>query len=141
ERPNCYDVFEKKFDLLNKHLDGLPFRDDIYFHEKKELNLMYYAHPDTSMQIGDKGTLHKAVEYFEAQKKMTDVKLKCALNARKNTITEIQGQNSAELQRLVNNPLFNLYNQLEMLQRSEEALNIDELCRLFKSCIHLLRNE
>ncbi len=141
ERSNCYDYFEKKYDLLNKQLDSLPFRDAIYFSKKKELSLMYYAHPDTSMQVGDKGTLYDAIEYFEAQKKITDIKLKCALNARLNTVNERQSQSSAGLQLLSENPLFNLYFQLERLQRSEESVSIDELVGRFKSCIHLLRNE
>ena len=38
ERPNCYEFFEKKYDLLNREMDSLPFRDDIYFSLKKELS-------------------------------------------------------------------------------------------------------
>lgn len=141
ERPNCYDFFEKKFDLLNKNLDGQPFRDDIYFSEKKELNLLYYAHPDTSMQIGDKGTLRKAVEYFEAQKKLTDVKLKCALNARANTIIEKQNKELNSPLLLSENPLFILYEKLEKFQHSEKTEIFEELVSLFKSETELLRED
>jgi hypothetical protein len=141
ERPNCYDFFEKKFDLLNKNLDGQPFRDDIYFSEKKELNLLYYAHPDTSMQTGDKGTLHKAVEYFEAQKKLTDLKLKCALNARANTLNENQKRELNSQQLLSENQLYILYEKLEKFQHSETEVNIEELTSLFKLEIKLLRED
>lgn len=141
ERPNCYDFFEKKYDLLNKELDNLPFRDDIYFSEKTALNLMYYAHPDTNMQTDDKGTFYQAFEYFEAQKKMTDIKLKCAMNARINTVNDRQKRDINGFQLLSGNPLFNLYNQLELFQRSEEAVDINELVNRFKSSIHLLRSD
>ena len=141
ERPNCYVFFEKKYDLLNREMDTLPFRDDIYFSLKKELSLMYYAHPDTNMQTGDKGTFYKAVEYFEAQKKLTDIKLKCALNARINTVNETHKRNINDFQLLSENPLFNLYAQLELFQRSEEAVDIEELVNGFKSSIHLLRSD
>ena len=141
ERPNCYEFFEKKYDLLNREMDSLPFRDDIYFSLKKELSLMYYSHPDTNMQTGDKGTFYKAVEYFEAQKKITDIKLECALNARINTVNETYKRDINNSQLLYENPLFNLYTLLESFQRSEEAVDINELVNGFKSSIHLLRSD
>lgn len=136
ERPNCFSVFEKKYNWLNNKLDNLPFRDEIYFHKKKELYLKYYSHPDADIQVGDKGTLHKAVECFNAQKKLDNIKLKCALNARTNTIKD-----KKDLKITFNNPLLDLYEKLEQFQRVETEEDFDKLIELFKSNIHLLRME
>lgn len=35
ERPDCYEIFEKKVWELDNFLDAQPFRDESYFQEKK----------------------------------------------------------------------------------------------------------
>ena len=82
ERPDCYDGFEKQFNAVNQLLDNLPYRDDVFYHHKKELNLLYYGHPNTNRQTGNNTSLEAAFENFEAHRKISEIKLKCALNAK-----------------------------------------------------------
>ena len=136
ERPNCFSIFEKRINALNKKLDELPFRDEIYFNKKKELFLKYYSHPDTYIQVGDKGTLSKAFECFDAEKKLVNIKLQCALNARTNTIKD-----KKDIKTKLENPLLSLYEKLEKFQRSEAFNDFNKLIYLFELNINLLRTE
>lgn len=141
ERPGCYNTFEKKFILLNKTIDNSPFRDEVYYQNKKELNLLYYGHPDTGLQKGDKGTLESAIANFEAYKNLASIKLKCAHNARTNTIQNGQNLKSDARTLLTEIPLLTLYEKLEMFQRTEGTENFTELLDQFKLTIHLIRTE
>lgn len=141
ERPNCYNSFVKKFQQLESKIETSPYRDEIYFREKKDLNLMYYGHRDTKLQKGDKGTLGTVVDNFEAYKKLASLKLKCAKNARINTIKDKQIGKDITFDLLDQNPLLKLYEQLELFQRIDKPANFEELLSQFKSTIHLLRTE
>ncbi len=138
KRPNSYTTFLKKYKRLEDVLEGLPYRDAIYFQEKMELSLLYYDHPNTQLQKNDKGTLFNAMEYFEAYKKLTSIKLKCAQNARQKTI---QNKQVLQIRNAGEEVLLNLYMRLEKFQRSEKEENFNALLNEFESSIQLLRNK
>ncbi len=140
-RPDCYAAFEKKVWELDGALDALPYRDEIYFFEKKELNLLYYGHPDTSKTLDKKNTLQIAIDNFGAYKKFVDIKLKCASNAVANTFRSKKTTAEIGGNILFKNPLFILYKKLELFQRTKEASNLNELINYFIEHISLLRND
>lgn len=141
DRPDCYVVFEKKVWELDRELDALPYRDEGYFREKKEVNLLYYGHPDTSKSTDKKDTLQTAVEHFNAYRSFAEIKLKCASNAMANTVSgkNIRPTTSGNL--LTKNPAYVLYEKLETFQRKGKATDLNELVDYFISNIELLRKE
>ncbi|MEM9822801.1 MAG: hypothetical protein AAF985_17100 [Bacteroidota bacterium] len=141
ERSGCFDLFEKKVDRFHQSLDTLPFRDELYFLEKKELYLLYYGHPDTPLQKGDKGTLDLAIQNFADYKAMMDIKLKCAANARRNTIVDEQGKRKKVHPSDSEKHLLSLYEKLEKFQRDEAEIHYKDVLTQFKSTIHLLRKK
>ena len=139
QRPNCYPVFEKKIWELNKELDAMPYRDEHYFKEKKELNLQHYGHPDTSKAMDKKNTLQTAEEYFYAYCSFAEIKIKCAKNAVVNTISRKNTDPKINGDLLKDNPAFVLYEKIEKFQRSRDATNLNELADYFISHIKSLR--
>ncbi|HRI79086.1 MAG TPA: hypothetical protein PLR06_06065, partial [Cyclobacteriaceae bacterium] len=86
ERPDCYDVFEKKLWELDKSLNAQPYRDELYFQEKKNLNLLYFGHPATDMVAGGREALQNALRYFETFKALSAAKLQCSWNSWDNAV-------------------------------------------------------
>ena len=141
ERPGCYDTFIKKYKLLNKKLDEMPYRDEVYFQEKKELNLLFYGHPDSRLQKQDQGTLAAAVKNFEAYTELATIKLQCAQNARINTIVEGKKETVPNPISVQENALFQFYRALELFQRNEDTKHFEVLFSSFESSINLMRTE
>lgn len=139
-RPASYSTFLKKYQSLDKAIDELPYRDEVYYLEKMDLNLLYYGHPYTLLQKDDRGTLSNAISYFEAYKNLKELKLKCARNARQNTIKD-QTNKQIESLNEEGNVLLNLYTRLEQFQRNEKIEKFNALIVDFKSNIQLLRNK
>ena len=135
ERPDCYNAFEKQFQDVNKKLEALPYRDDIYFYEKQNLFLKFYSHPGTDMQNENYNTLFHATNNFKSYKELAELKLKCALTARSNIISTKR----IKEQMAIDNPVINLYKKLYELQINEVAINLKGLSSYFISNIHLLR--
>lgn len=132
ERPDCYDVFEKKVWELDKTLDAAPYRDERYFREKKDLNLLYFGHPGTDMAANGREALHNALKHFEAFKALTAAKLQCSFNAWKNTVgagnTIVLASNGSDTA----NPLLMLYEKLAVLQGIPDAsVTLQDLVDLF----------
>lgn len=136
ERSNCYKAFEKNTTVLHKKLNTLPYRDELYFSEKKDLYLQVYAHPGTEIQQRGKEILEIAIEYFETSKEIVELKLKCASNARVNTIRETPNKvKSTEV-----NTVSDIYRRLDKIQRSnEDDGTLKELTAFFISNIDLFR--
>ena len=138
---NLYRFFEKGTERLLTDLETMPYRDETYYKEKYEANLKYFGHPGTSNQIGNAGVLQKAVDSFDSHKKLTELKLECALNAIANTGSG-QQVNGTEKSDPTKNPLFFLYEKLSLLQRSpEDEENMKILAEKFMVHIHQFRIE
>ncbi|MBI1228020.1 MAG: hypothetical protein GC192_22500 [Bacteroidetes bacterium] len=138
ERPNCYEFFEKKTWELDAELEALPYRDEVYFRDKQQLNLMYFGHPDTDKREDKNNTLKLAIDYFDAYCGFSKIKLKCASNAKFDTnIPAKVGQDSIDI--LNQNPVFNLYYRLEEFQRKQESSALGGLVDLYVQNIDLLR--
>lgn len=115
---DLYDFFEKGTDGLLADLEARPYRDEVYFREKYELNLRYFGHPGTGMHTDPKNALQGAVQYFEAYKKLAGLKLKCASNAQADIMGNAKNATPENPDRWPANPVFVLYDKLEKLQRS-----------------------
>lgn len=140
ERPECYEVFEKKLWEMDKYLDALPYRDELYFREKKDLNLFYFMHPGTDMVAAGQEALQNALQCFEAFKALSTVKMQCSRNAWENAVgtRKTIGPESSGFYK--NNPLYVLYEKLAALQRAPEITNdLQHLVDLFTSHIHSFR--
>lgn len=132
ERPDCYEVFEKKVWEMDKALDATPYRDEHYFREKKDLNLLYFGHPGTDMVANGREALQNALKHFETFKALTAAKLQCSLNAWENTVGA--GKTIANAPNEINtaNPLLLLYEKLAVLQRAPDTSDtLQELVDLF----------
>lgn len=121
ERPDCYDFFIKKNKEIEKYLDGLPFRDEVYFKEKQELNLRYFGHPGTDMHTDGKDALRHSIENFEAYKSLDGVKLKCALNAWSNTVGGRKSIGKLNQDLVETSSLYLIYQKLTELQRTPDG--------------------
>ena len=142
ERPNCYRDFVKQTKVIHKELDVLPYRDDVYFLENKQLYLQYYGHPGTDMQKAGKESLELAVQNFETFSTIAGIKLKCAINAWENTnrdsITPVYSTKKIYNE----NAVLNIYTKLDQIQKvKEDHGELKTLTDYFISNIHLLRQE
>lgn len=139
---NLYKYFEKGTEKLLTELDEMPYRDETYYREIYETNLNFFGHPGTNNQIGNKVALEKAVVSFNNHKKLTDLKLECALNAIANTGGEKGNAFEKEGEAQKENPLFFLYEKLSLLQRTpEDEENMKVLSEKFMAHIHRFRVE
>ncbi|MBV6441756.1 MAG: hypothetical protein DYG98_15695 [Haliscomenobacteraceae bacterium CHB4] len=140
ERPDCYDVFEKKVWELDKTLDAMPYRDELYFREKKDLNLLYFGHPGTDMVTNGREALINALKNFEAFKTLTAAKLQCSLNAWENAVGAAKTVANASNGVDTSNPLLILYKKLAVLQDTHDSTaDLGELVGLFITHIRTFR--
>lgn len=140
ERPGCYEVFEKKVWELDKTLDSLPFRDELYFLEKKDLNLAYFMHPGTDMVAEGQDALQNALQYFEAFKALSTAKMQCSRNAWENAVGARKTIDPEPSGFYKDNPLFVLYEKMAALQHAPEATeDLQHLVDLFITHIHAFR--
>ncbi len=142
ERPDCYDVFEKKVWELDKALDATPYRDEHYFREKKDLNLLYFGHPGTDMVADGREALHNALKHFEALNALTSAKLQCSLNEWENAVGVGKTIANAPNETHTAIPLLMLYEKLTALQRVPDAsINLQELVDMFLAHVMTIRPE
>ncbi|MCB0522471.1 MAG: hypothetical protein H6577_18200 [Lewinellaceae bacterium] len=139
ERPDCYEVFEKKVWELDKTLDAQPYRDELYFREKKDLNLLYFGHPYTDKTTDKNNTLALANEHFENYMAFAEIKLKCANNAITNTVGRKNTRENMHIPSMTDIPVLDIYRKLEQFQRSGEAGSLTGLVGIFISNINLIR--
>lgn len=140
ERPGCYDVFEKKLWEMDKFLDAQPYRDELYFREKKDLNLSYFMHPGTDMVAEGQEALQTALQCFEAFKAISTVKMQCSRNAWENAVGTRKNIDPESSGFYKNNPLYVLYEKLAALQHAPEVTNdLQHLVDLFTAHIHAFR--
>ncbi len=131
KRPDCYDFFEKKVLELDKFLDARPYRDELYFREKKDLKLLYFGHPGTDMLTKGQEYLQSALEHFEVFKALSTAKLQCSLNAWENAVGTQKAITPVSPGIKPDIPLLRLYEKLAIIQRgpgsAEDLQEIDEL--------------
>lgn len=140
ERPNCYDVFVKKNKEVEKYLDDLPYRDEIYFREKQELNLRYFGHPGTDMHTDGKEALRSAAEYSKAHQILSNVKIESALNAWKNTVGGRKNIGKIDEFLAVNTAAFSIYKKLNHLQiAGVDEEGVVDIASGFKAKINVFR--
>lgn len=140
ERPDCYEVFEKKLWELDKYLDALPYRDELYFREKKDLNLLYFGHPGTDMVAEGQDALKNALRYFETFKELSATKLQCSWNAWENAVGARKTIQPESLDFDTDTPPLLLYKKLATLQRTPETeADLQALVSLFTTHIQAFR--
>lgn len=128
ERPNCYETFEKKLWELDKSLDAQPYRDELYFREKADLNLLYFGHPGTDMLSDGREALQNALIHDGTFKALSAAKLQCSLNAWENITGARKTIAPFPPGYKPDNPLLRLYEKLDVLQRTPEVVeNLQEV--------------
>lgn len=138
QRSNAYALFKRQSSFLHKKLDALPYRDEIYFQEKKNLYLSHYAHSETNRDKEDKEIFKLALENFKAFKNIAEVKLRCAENARINLYKENKIYDSLKGESAV----LEIYEKLNHLQQSDVDDNqLTQLTNSFINSIHQFRVE
>lgn len=141
ERPDCYEIFEKKVWELDNFLDAQPFRDESYFQEKKDLNLLFFGHPGTEMASDGQEALQNALRYSEASKALLSAKLHCSWNAWENVVGARKAINLSSLSDYYkNNPLLILYEKLAVLQSHPDiAESLQDLVQMFTTHVRSFR--
>ncbi|MEZ4963612.1 MAG: hypothetical protein R2791_00095 [Saprospiraceae bacterium] len=140
ERPDCYEVFEKKLWELDRFLDAQPYRDELYFREKKDLNLLYFGHPGTGMVAEGRDALQNALQHFETYKAISTAKLECSWNAWENAVGDRKAIRLEFSDIDAENPLLTLYKKLAALQRAPDAAeNLEEIDELLNEHIRSFR--
>lgn len=141
ERPDSYKAFSKHSEHLHKKLDALPYRDEVYFLEKKELYLKYYGHPGT-IQSKRKESMEMAMSSFVEFRNVVEMKLKCEGSAWENTFGDSINTNRQTTDAKDKNAVLEFYEKLNLLQQSEDENEIlPDLTNYFISNIHLFRQE
>lgn len=79
---NLYPFFEKNTFRLINELDALPYRDEDYYWQKKELEQQYFFHPITPKVGKDSKVLYDVIEHLNNYYMTATLKIACELSSR-----------------------------------------------------------
>lgn len=88
ERPQAYDFFARRVELAHRQLDQSPYRNAAYYHQKFDLQRLYFNHPETDQFNLSKDEYETAMQHLDRAFLLDKLSFSCEVKAREKPLAE-----------------------------------------------------